>query len=270
MSAENHYPAIAAAGSNIWLPSRSTSATLIGWYEVRPDLVTVVSGAASQLNNRVAGGANPLVQPLTTSSQRPVYEPTGWDGVHASLLFNGTTNFMTAAGLAASFSGSHLPITVIMAMQILTIGVVSGTNRAFWSVGNTGSDTPFCAATILDGSTSGAMSRRDDAGALKQPAMATALTTVRASYTWRFLGAKCSVRVNGTLDTNLDGTASGSTLDLNTSSTTMNQFSVGCAVRSTASWLTNMRLGGALVFAGTLSDAECAKNEKYLNVMHPL
>lgn len=269
MSTAQLYPAIAASASRGWQPASAVSATLIADYMARDDLVTLVSGEVASVANRIAGGANPLIQPLSGSSQRPIYEPTGWDGVRGSILLNGTTNFLHAHGLTASVSGSHVALTVVMSMQILTVGVVSGNNRAFWCFGNSSSDTPLCAATILDGSASGAISRRDDASTLKQPAMATSLTTARATYTHRFNGSKGSVRVNGTLDANLDGTSSGAVLDLNDTTTTLNTFSVGCAVRTTAAWRTHMRLGRMLVYVGALSDAEAALAEKCVNTSHP-
>lgn len=266
MTTSNYLRAIAASGGSARPPA---FANLIGWYEIRPDLVTVAGGVISQVNNRVAGGANPLVQPLSGSGQRPAYETTAWGGGKSSILFDGLTTFMTAHGLAASVTGNDAPFTIVAVMQIVTIGVVSGNNRAFWCFGNSGTDTPFCASTILDGTTDGALSRRDDAGSLKQRAQATALSTSRVTRTMIFTGTRAKLRTNGAADVNLDGVTSPSA-DVDVGTAAFNQFSVGCAARSGVAWLTNFRLGGMLVYTGALSDANALSAESYLRIMHPL
>lgn len=268
MTTSSYLKAIATSGAR-WLPTQVSSGTLIGWYEVRPDLLTLGSGVeVASLGNRIAGGANPLEQPLSGSGQRPTYEATGWNG-RPSLLFDGLTGFMHAHGLAASVTGTDTPFTIVMAAQVLTIGVVSGNNRALWCFGSGAADTPLCGFTILDGTTDGAMSRRDDASSLKQRAQATALTTNRATYTHKFTGSRVALRTNGTLDANLDG-ASSPSAEVDVGALTLDQFSVGCAVRTTAAWRTHMRLGGMLVYTGALSDADCLRAEKYLKQGHPL
>lgn len=268
MTAQKHLAAIEDSDTSDWQPNLTSSATLIGWYEIRSDLVTVISGAASQVANRVAGGANPLIQPLSLSSQRPTYEATGWNG-KPSLLFDGTNNFMTAHGLAASVTGTDVPYSVVMVSQIVTIGVVSGNNRAAYCFGNGTDDNPLSGFTILDGTSSGALSRRDNAGALKQRAQAAALTTSRATYTDIFTGTRIKRRINGVADSNLDGVTSPSA-EVDVGAMTLDQFSVGCAVRTTAAWPINMRLAAMLVFAGALSNSDALLNERYLTTQHPL
>lgn len=268
MTTSSYLKAIAASGAR-WVPTQVGSGTLIGWYEVRPDLVTLGSGTdVAVLANRVPGGANPLVQPLSGSSQRPAYEATGWNG-RPSILFDGLTNYMHAHGLAASVTGTDTPFTIVLAAQLVTVGTVAGYNRAVWCFGRAGNDSPLCGFTILDGTPDGAMSRRDDANTLRQRAQASALTTSRATYTHKFTGTHVAERTNSVLDANLNGVASPAA-EVDVGLLTLDTFSVGCAVRATTAWLSNVRLGGMLVYAGALDDADILLAEKYLKQGHPL
>ncbi len=265
----NHYQAIAASGGGWWLPTRATSATLIGWYEVRSDLLTLDTGDASQLNNRIAGGANPLVQ--SSAGARPTLENSAWGSGRESLLFDGATDEMNANGLAATVSGTDVAFSIIMVAQIVTLGSVVGVNRALWGFGrSTGGDISLHDLRLPD-STTNVMGtvRRDDANTAKVKNAAVTLNTSRNTYSYVFTGTRAKLRVGGVLDGNLDGGATSSS-DVDVGAITLDRFSVGALTRSGTSGQTHLRLGGMLVYQGALSDSETLLAERYLKTMHPL
>jgi hypothetical protein len=259
--------AVASAGYG-WRPSAATSATLIGWYEVRSDLVTLVGSNCSVIANRVAGGANPLVQADDLS--RGVYSATSWGSSRPAVTFDGATDCMTANGLAASVTGTDMPFTVQLLCEPLTLGSVVGTIRSLFGFGSSADDQPLHDLRLPD-STSGVMSsgRRDSAAFSRIKDAATAITTTRTMLSLTFSGTKAKLRVNGALDSNLDGASVSADNDVG-ALTGLDRFTVGALTRTITSGNVNMRLAGMVVYAGALSDAELAKNERYLEIGHPL
>lgn len=249
-----------------WRPSKATSATLIGWYEVFDWTVTRVSGDTSQVNNLIAGGANPLVQ--ATALNRPAYSATSWNSSYPGITFDGVQDILTANGLASSVTGTDQPFTVQLLGQMVTLGSV-GNIRTIWGFGNTADDNPLHDLR-LPASTTGIVSsgRRDSGAIAKIKDAATAITTSREMRSLVFNGTKVSLYTNGTLDSNLDGVSS--TADNDVGALTLNTFSVGGFTRTTISGFSNFTMGAILVYAGTLSGAEIAKNERYLENGHPL
>jgi hypothetical protein len=257
-----------AGGGAVWLPNQATSATLIGWYEVRADLVTLVSGDVSSISNRILGGANPLVQ--ATGGAQPTFESGGWGtGGRDSLQFDGSADLLTANGLAASVAGTDVPFTVLLLGQMSTLGSV-GSIRNIWGFGNSASDPPLHDLR-LPASTTGVVSsaRRDSGSTSRIKDAATAITTSRTMWSLAFTGTHVKLRVNGTLDANLDGVSSTADNDVGVL-TGLDSFSVGAETRTTVAGHVNMRMGGMLVYAGALSDAELARAESYLEAGHPL
>jgi hypothetical protein len=259
--------AVASSGAG-WRPNMATSATLRGWYEIRDDLVTRVTGDASNVVNRVAGGADPLVQ--GNSLNRPTYEATGWGGARASLVFDGIADVMTANGLAAYVTGTDQPFTVVFLGQLLTLGSV-GSIRNIWGFGSTTDDSPQHDLR-LPASTTGvqASSRRDTADVSAIKDAATALTTNRAMRSLVFTGTRVALYTDGALDANLDGVhATNANSDVGVL-TGLDTFTVGGITRTVTSGCIDIRLAALLVFQGAISGAELAKAEHYLEIGHPL
>jgi hypothetical protein len=266
--AVNHLSAIAASGSG-WLPKLAASATLVGQYEVRADLVTVSTGGVAEISNRVVGGADPLLQSMD-ASQRPDFEAAGWGAGGAdSVIFNGTTDAMTAHGIAAAVTGTDVAFSIVMVAQIVTLGSAAG-NRTIWGFGRTSTDTPVFDFRLPSSTTDvGNVTHRDDSNTVKSKNMAAALTTARHTYSHVYNGTKIAAYVDGVLDGNLDGVhASNADLDLGV--TTLDTFTVGALTRTGTAAQTNLRLGGMLVFSGALSSGDRLQAEKYLKRMHPL
>lgn len=258
--------AISAGGR--WRPDKATTGTLTGWYEIFDSLVTRVSGDASNVTNRIVGGANPLVQ--SVAGNRPTYSATAWNGALPGLTFDGTADIMTANGLASPLAGSDQPFTVIWLGQMLTLGS-SGSIRSVWGFGNTADDNPLHDLR-LPASTSGVMNsgRRDSAATSKLKDAATAITTSRAIHALIFDGTKTKLRTNSTLDTNLDG-VHATTADNDVGALTgLNTLSVGAITRTGTSGFTHQVLAAMLVYQGALSNADCARAERYLTAGHPL
>jgi hypothetical protein len=258
--------AVASSGAG-WRPSMASSATLIGWYEVRPDLVTLSGSECSQVSNRIAGGPNPLLQ--ATGTSRPAYSATSWGGTRPGLTFDGTTDVLEGDGLAASVTGTDQPFTVVMAAQILTLGT-SVDIRSLWGFGRNGVDPPLHDLR-LPASVSGVIGsgRRDDASTSRVKDAATAVDTNRHIYSLTFTGTRVALHIDGVLDANLDGVSTPAA-DSDVGATTLDTFSVGGIRRIGLSGLTHMVLGGILVYAGALSGAERAEAEHYLKLGHPL
>lgn len=259
---------VGGAGGGGWLPSQATSATLIGWYEVQASLVTLVAGDVSNVANRIAGGANPLVQ--ATGGARPLFESGGWGtGGKDSMQCDGVDDLMTAHGLAASVQGTDMPFSVLLLGQMLTLGSV-GSIRSMWGFGYTSVDQPLHDLR-LPASTTGVVSsgRRDDASSAKIKDAATALTTNRTMWSFVFNGTHAKLWQNGSLDANLTGSGTAADSDVGALAT-LDAFTVGALTRTTIAGHVNLRVGAMLVYAGVLSDAEVAKAEAYAERGHPL
>ena len=266
MSLADPLPAIQASGFP-WRPTQATSATCIGWYEVRSGLVTESAGACSQVNNRIPGGANPQVQ--ATGGAQPAYSATSWDGSRAALTFDGASDVMTAHGLAASVTGTDQPFTVIWLGAILTLGS-SGVIRSIWGFGKSSDDTPlhdFRLPASVDGVI--ASGRRDSAASSKIKNAAFAGDTSKHIWSFVFSGTKVALYRDGVLDTNLDGSSGSADTDVGVL-TDLDTFSVGAFVRTTTSGHVNILYGGSLVYAGALNDAERSRAERFLRIGHPL
>jgi hypothetical protein len=262
-----HLAAIASSG-NSWRPAQATSAPLVGWYESRADLITTGTGGVSQINNRLVGGSNPLLQ-AADASQRPDLEIAGWGvGSADSVLFNGATDVLTANGLGSLVSGTDVGFSVLWLGQIVTLGSAAG-NRTIWGFGNTGTDTPVFDFRLPSSTTAvGNVTRRDDSNALRTKNLATPLDTARHLYSFIYDGARGAFWIDDTLDANLDGAGSGADLDLGAS--TFNTFTLGGLTRTGSAAQSNIRHGGLLVFGGPLSPADFARAKRYLKLGHPL
>jgi hypothetical protein len=259
--------AIASAGFG-WRPSLTTSATLIGWYEARSDLVTLAGSDVTQVDNRVSGGANPLVQ--LTSINRGAWSTSNWGSGKGSIDFDGSTDCMTAHGLAASVTGTDQPFTILLLGQLLSLTSTGGTIRSLCGFGNTSDDNPLHDLRRPAGTTTTLSSgRRDSAAVAKIKDAAAALTSNRTMWSLVFNGTKTKLRTNGVLDTNLDGVSSTADNDVD-ALTGLNTFTVGALSRTIVSGNVDLRFAAMLVFAGALSDAELALNERYLKIGHPL
>lgn len=265
MSTADHLAAIQAAGNN-WRPNQATSAPLIGLYEVRSDLVTVTTGEVAQVNNRLAGGANPLVG---AGGARPDFESAGWGAAAKdSSLYNGTTDALTAHGLAAYVTGTDVAFSVVAILQIVTLGSAAG-NRTIWGFGNTGTDTPIFDFRLPSSTTAvGNVTHRDDSNVLKSKNLATALDTNRHCYTFVYDGLRGAFWIDGALDANLDGAGSGA--DLNLDATTLNTFTVGAVTRTGTAAQSAIRVGAIALFGGPLSPSDRVRTERYLKIGHPL
>lgn len=265
MSTAAHLPAIAASAFS-WRPDKATSATCIGWYEIRSDLVTQAAGLCSNVVNRISGGANPLVQ--ASSIVQPAWEATGWNGTRASIQFDGSSDAMNANGLASSVTGTDQPFSMVMVAQVLTLGSV-GNIRSIGGFGNTASDNALHDLRLPASTTNVVSSgRRDDASISKIKDAATAIDLNRNTYALVFNGTKSALRKNGALDANLDG--SSASADNDVGAMTLNTFTFGALTRLAVSGCTNVRLGGLLVYAGALSATDVRRAENYLKIGHPL
>lgn len=264
MTTAQHLAAIDSSAF-AWRPNLASSASLVGWYEVRSDLVTQSGGACSQVNNRVAGGSNPLVQALGTA--QPTYSATGWDGARAALTFDGTSDLLTANGLAAAATGTDQPFTVIWLGAILTLGS-SGIIRSVWGFGKAGDDNPLHDLR-LPASVDGVISsgRRDSAAVAKIKDCAAAADTSKHIYSTVFNGTKVAVWRDSVRDTNLDGTSASADNDVGALS--LDTFSVGAITRAGVAGFTNLLFGGMLVYAGALSNTDRRRAERYLKLGHP-
>lgn len=247
-------------------PVQSQSATLAGWYEISDTTVTRAGGTASAVANQKPGGG-PLLQSVDIN--QPSYSDTSWGGSRPGLTFDGTQDLMRADGLAALVTGTDQPFTVILLAAVLTLGSVAGTIRSLWGFGNLAVDNPLHDLR-LPASTSGviASGRRDTAGAAKVKSAAGIIDTNRHIWATVFDGTKVALWRDGVLDVNLDGVAS--TADSDVGLTDLDTFTVGGITRLVTSGHTHLLLGGLLVFAGALSNAEREKNERYLLQGHPL
>lgn len=268
MSRADALPAIQASAFN-WTPTKATTGTLVGWYEVKASLVTQSAGLVSNLANLVSGGANPLVQ--ATSTAQPTFEAAGWGaGGRDSLVFDGTGDFLSANGLGAGRAGSDQPFTVLWLGQILTLGS-SASQRNIWGFGNTADDMPQHDLRLPDSTINTlAAVRRDSASVSKVKNAATAPTTSRVLYADVFTGTRGKHWTNGVLDANLDaGVTSSSDLDVGTL-TGLNTFTLGAIMRTGISGFVNMRFAAMLVYSGALSDLEVREASHYLTMGHPL
>lgn len=261
MSADAMFPAIAASKT-----AGPPTPGLIGWYEVRPDLITLAGSDISQINNRVSGGANPLVQAV--GGAQPVYSATSWGGTRPGATFDGVADLLTANGLATSVTGTDQPFTVVLAAAILTLGSI-GSIRSVWGFGRDGVDTPLHDLR-LPASVSGVIGsgRRDDATSAKVKDAAATVDTNRHIYTLTFTGTKVALHVDGVIDTNLDG-VHATTADSDVGAVTLDTFSIGAITRIGVSGYTHLLLGGMLVYASALNSTNRLRAEKYLRVMHP-
>jgi hypothetical protein len=262
-----HIACVASGGGN-WRPNQAASGTLIGWYEARADLVTLASGDVSNVVNRIAGGANPLVQAGVGFD--PSFEAGGWGTAGKdSILFDGVSEWMTANALGASVQGTDQPFSVLLVGQLLTLGSI-GNNRSIWAFGDSVDPNPLHDLRLPTSTTAVVSSGRRDSGAVaKIKDAATALTTNRTMWSFVFNGTHAKLRINGTLDANLDGSSGSADSDVGVL-TALDSFSVGAQARSGVAGYVNLRFGGMLVYAGALSDPELVSAENYLERGHPL
>lgn len=223
----------------------------------------------SQVNNRALGGANPLVQ--LTAGNRGTWSTSNWGSGKGSIDFDGVTDCMTAHGLAAFVTGTDQPFTVLLLAQLLSLTSTGGTSRSLWGFGRSSDDNPLHDLRRPAGTTTTLSSgRRDSAAVSKIKDAAVTLTTSRAMRSLVFEGTKTKLYTNGVLDSNLDG-VNASTADNDVGALTdLDTFTRAAISRTIVSGNVDMRFAAMLAFQGALSGAELAKNERYLEIGHPL
>lgn len=118
-----------------WEPNLVTSVTLRGWWRADQGITLGVGGGVAQWDDLSSNG-NSWVQ--ATDGYRPLYEPTGFQGL-PSMKFDGTDDFLSNNALAAFFSGNDIPMTMYLVYELLSVTGV----RVIWRIETTLASVPY-------------------------------------------------------------------------------------------------------------------------------
>lgn len=193
---------------------------------LRADRGITIATGVSQWNDLSTAGNNAT---QGTGGIQPTFEAAGFNG-KPSVLFNGSSFFLSANGVATSETGSNIPITCIAAVQStanVAADAISFTSSA--------SDNAFY-AMHGDSGTAWRTRRRDDA------ASAVVATNGTSDLNRHIV----TTIFNGTTENQfVDGAArAGDPTAMSVGALTLNRFSVGCL---------NLSSGAAAFWAGRVA-----------------
>lgn len=184
-----------------------------------------------------------------TGSAQPLFEAAGFNG-KASIKFNGTSQFVSANGVAASLSGSSAPYFLGVAGQYVTV-----TASDAISATSSSTDSPFTAFGS-DG-TSYRTRRRDDSVTAVVISATTANTSAHV-FSNLFSGTTNSLWVDNTA-------RAGDPTAMSLGTMTVNRFSIGCLnLSSGAAAFANFRFAEVVVVARSISTTERTLLQTYL------
>lgn len=179
----------------------------------------------------------------------PTWRASDWNG-RPVVEFDGSVDAVAFDSVAPFFSGTDVPLYVVMAFQALSVA----TGQVFWGLGHSS-----IAATSrrfdLGTSTSERYicTKRDDALTIVQlVSTVDFLKSNRALLTYAQNGTQIRLLRDGTVDPSLNGAA------MDVGATTLDRFTLGCMRGSNTTSFGHFRMGPMLVYA-SLSDAFAAE-----------
>lgn len=216
------------------------------WLDATKGVTKDGSNLVSQWNDQ-SGNGNHATQ--GTGANQPTWTDSAINGLPA-ISFDGTADYLSANGVAATFAGDDKPFTLMMAFKKTT----NAGSDVLFSFANSGSATPSC-QLYTDASADFGIYRRDDAsGSATQAAGAPDTTTTVLSGV--FSGTTISCWINGS---NIINAAS-----LNTGTAAFNTCTIGANVSTTTTNYANMQVCEVALFDSALGTTDRQTIEAYL------
>ena len=226
-----------------------TIPSCVGWMDAADTStsnITSSGGAVSQIANK-ANSQIPFVQ--AAGADQPTTGIRTINGLNA-LDFDGSTEYLSANGLAGLFTGSDKSMTVFSVCQ--SDAPSGGTQQSIWGLGYSSTTNPIMYQYYLS-STNG-ITRRDDAGTIVtiSPAIISGVN-VNAIV---FSGTTVSSYTNATTN------ASGSAMDVG--NITVDRFAIGALLRPTAGQFFNGVISEVIIYNTALTDEQRISIQRYL------
>jgi hypothetical protein len=185
------------------------------------------------------------------AGSRPTKE-TNFNGF-TDVLFNGSTQYVTANGVATRLAGTDIPFSVVYLYELVSLPGVAGN---IYGAGRSSSNSPYIRsqAPRSDGGVYHyGVFRSDDVPALKfGVSTLTLAAATKYSVAERFSGAPTNL-----MNVSVNGASYLTGIDLDVGALTLDQMNVGAyAIGGTAGEFLNMRLREFAVFNTNISDPE--------------
>lgn len=188
-----------------------------------------------------------------TAGNKPVYKAAGLNGMPAILFTAASSQWLAANGVAAAFSGSNMPGTLMMALQLTSTatGILLG-------LGNSGSAPP---RWFFDNSTTNWASVREADGGGNVNILGPGADTNAHVITW--------VSPGTTMQINMDGANVVGPSPQAVGTSTLNNATVGgINLGGSLSTFTNAFIAELLFWSTTLSASEQLTVRRYLEAKY--
>lgn len=185
------------------------------------------------------------------AGKEPTYETNELNSLPV-VRFNGTADYMNANGTATMFSGVDKPWTVFVVGKFSNIAAF----RAYWAVGNSGSNTPYIDGENNVGSNH-RIQYRIDSGSASTATINGDIDTSYQVICYLYDGTDATIYVD---------TVGGTAITLPSGQMTIDTFTVGALRWSSTYYFYHLGdIAELLVYDSGLSGTNRGKVEAYLN-----
>jgi hypothetical protein len=194
----------------------------------------------------------------TTSSARPAYQQTGFDGYKSAVVFDGIDDFIQANTVSSIFAGNDIPHTVAYHIDILN----SAASQTIWTA-SYGSSLGVYVRNAIEGSNLIRANKRGSGDGADQSCTngiyVIPIIDIATTVVYTNSGTSINFYKNGALESGFPNTLNMGDVSL------INNFTLGCLSRTTQQAFSNFRIRRLAISSSVLTTSEALQLHNYWN-----